>query len=535
MRLREVLTVLAKSSPYAVKTTRLTGLSDDLDPVKDYLYIETDIELDFQKYLNLAAEGEKKIIFLCGSSGDGKSEILTRYSEKFKEKIHFHLDATHSFNPKETAIERLNKVFFDYENNNLSLVIGINTGMLGNYAEEGACSLVQAAIKDYLIFRKQNDEMIFLDFEYYPKFKLGSQNCSSDFTEKLLERITKKENNIIRSYYDKELLEVDSDTTLCTNFELLSLPSVQKIVVELLFKARLIKDQFLTTRALLDFIYYLFSGPSCLSENIFTCTDSDIVAKIADFDPVLLRTKFIDQYILRQKLELDLPTLTEFKKQIVMEYPGTIKLTSPEGFIRLFYVLQYEDIGNNFHKILKDSFSDTLLDKYASIWRLHRFPDSVEAKLELKKFYRDILQVAISKYNNKNAPQLTKDEFLITSRSGKHLAVKLDIKQDNNLIKQSAIEGNENVGYFLAHLKIDEIPLKSIKISINLLGLLIRIVEGYQPNKHDKNAVVLLDELLQALHEIAVKSKTLFIVTNAGRYRIHDAEGDATVLEVSED
>src|SRR5690606_21357608 len=149
MRLRDVLSVLSKSSPYAVKTDREKILSAELDKVKDYLYVETDIESYFRVQLQSLVVGEKKIIFLCGSSGDGKSEILTRYSKKFDNIALFHLDATHSLSPKETAIDRLNMLFADYESGYKALVIGINIGMLANYAEEGNYEKAKTAISNY--------------------------------------------------------------------------------------------------------------------------------------------------------------------------------------------------------------------------------------------------------------------------------------------------------------------------------------------------------------------------------------------------
>lgn len=47
--LREVLSVLLKSSPYAVSTERDESISVHLDAVKYYLYIKTDIENDLKK------------------------------------------------------------------------------------------------------------------------------------------------------------------------------------------------------------------------------------------------------------------------------------------------------------------------------------------------------------------------------------------------------------------------------------------------------------------------------------------------------
>lgn len=534
MRLREVLSVLSKSSPYAVKTDREMLATSSLDAVKQYLYIETDIEADFHDHLKSINFGEKKVIFLCGSSGDGKSEILTRFSKKYQHKAHFHLDATHSFSPKETAIERLDKVFADYDSNSLALIVGINTGMLGNYAEEGSNRKVKLAIKDFLQKSATNTEFVFLDFEHYPKFKLESQSFSSKFTEKLLQRITDQDNNIIRQYFDKERTAHDPDNVLCQNYALLSILSVQRIVVESLFKARLMKDQFLTARALLDFVYHLFAGDNYLSENLFTCSESEIVAKIADFDPALLRTKLIDQFVLSHKLGIEEPEFEEFKLALKAKGFDLRKLRhSPESNIRLFYLLQHEDVGNNYHHRFKADFNDKLLDKYATIWRLHNTPEHNDTKQELKQFYRDVLLAAISKYNNRNAPLLGKDELLLCTRGGFHIAAHVDVKQDSSAIKLASIEESEHVGYFCAWLKVDEQPLRKIAVNINLLSLLFRICEGYQPNKHDKNAVVLLDELLEELHDIASKSKTLYVLRGTTRYRVYNAENNGSELEVS--
>lgn len=525
MRLREILSVLSKSSPYAVKTDREVSLLSELDEVKDYLYLETDIELDFQACLRSLAASRKKVFFLCGSSGDGKSEILTRYSKEFDDVAHFHLDATHSFSPKETAIERLNHVFTDYENGDKALVIGINIGMLGNYAEEGDCENAKSAINNYLDHSLETEGYAFLDFEKYPKFKLDSHRYSSEFAENLLERITAIENNIIQQYSDCDLM-------LCINYQLLSLPSVQSLVIELLFKARLMKDQFLTARGLLDFVYHLLTGPGYLFENIFTCKDNEIVSKISDFDPALKRTKLTDQFVLSHKLSIDEPEFEDFKLTLKLKNFDLRKLRSPESNIRLFYLLQNEEFGNNYHQKFKADFTDNLLDTYATIWRLHRIPKPTD-KVELKSFYRDVLLTAISKYNNRNAPHLGKDEFLLTSCGNNQVTAHLDIKQDNNAIKHEASTGADHVNYFFAFLKVDEQPLKPIPININLLGLLLRIVEGYQPNKHNKNAVVLLDELLDQLHEVAAKSQTLFIIRDQQHFRLYNAENDGSEIEVS--
>jgi DNA phosphorothioation-dependent restriction protein DptF len=162
LNLRKVLSVLSKSSPYAVSTDRAETVSASLDDVKKYLYIQTDIEQDFLKELSSLSSNKQKIIFLCGSSGDGKSEILTKYCHKFSNRADFHLDATHSFKPNDSAIETLDKVFQDFSDGSKPLVVGINIGMLGNYAEEGNHEQIKQSIKSFLDGDISQDDYVWI-------------------------------------------------------------------------------------------------------------------------------------------------------------------------------------------------------------------------------------------------------------------------------------------------------------------------------------------------------------------------------------
>jgi DNA phosphorothioation-dependent restriction protein DptF len=57
------------------------------------------------------------------------------------------------------------------------------------------------------------------------------------------------------------------------------------------------------------------------------------------------------------------------------------------------------------------------------------------------------------------------------------------------------------------------------------------IVNGYRPNKHDKNTVVLLDELVDQISDIATSSNTLVIVKNDKRYTVKNIDDED--IEVS--
>ncbi|MVB98559.1 DNA phosphorothioation-dependent restriction protein DptF, partial [Vibrio cholerae] len=48
----------------------------------------------------------------------------------------------------------------------------------------------------------------------------------------------------------------------------------------------------------------------------------------------------------------------------------------------------------------------------------------------------------------------------------------------------------------------------------------------YRPNKHDKNAVLLLDEALEQMLTVANKKETLFIIKDDKRYKVIKEESD---------
>lgn len=523
--LREALNVLSKSSPYAVSTEREESISADLDSVKNYLYIETDIESDFKNSLTSLSPSDKKIIFLCGSSGDGKSEILTRYSKRFSSLVDFHLDATHSFRPDTSAIDTLNELFERFEKNSRPLVVGINTGMLGNYSEEGAVETIKGSIRSFLRKEPHETSHIFLDFESYPKFKLKNDGHSSEFAKALLERLTASEDNIIRRLYDEELQLAKPDKVLCANYKLLSIPEVQDVIIDILFKARLMRDQFLTARSLLDFIFNLLAGPHYLFDNLFLGNDNELAIKILDFDPANTRSKKLDKFVLARSLGLPDSQFEKYLQFIFSDLDIGIG-QKPESYLRLFYILRNAELIENYHAQFKDDFAERLIDKYSEVWNLHyKFDGDLEIKKRIRHFYRDILIAAVHKYNNRNAPELEKGQFLISSHNGYQVAADIDISADLSSIQS---HNKADASYFTAYLKIGDKSI-NIPININLVGLMEKIVAGYRPNKHDKNTVMLLDELIDELTDIAADSNTLLVIKGNKRFKVKNADDEFQV------
>ncbi|MDV7106368.1 DNA phosphorothioation-dependent restriction protein DptF [Vibrio sp. TH_r3] len=529
MKLEHALSILSKSSPYAVSTER-DQYHDHLFNYKKYVYIRTDIETDFKKRLISSKPGE--IIFLCGSSGDGKSEILTQYSQKYKVTHEFHLDATHSFNPNQTAINALDERFSQFKENDKPLVVGINIGMLGNYAEDGSeqHNDIKASINGFLENKTDgiSANHTFLDFEQYPKFSLGHEISTSDFAAKFLARLTEPTlDNPFYALYDSEL-QKSGHSKLTANYALLGIDSVQQNIISLLLKARLIKDQFLTARALLDFVYQILASEGYIFDNLFSGSDNELLEHIQSFDPSNIHTRRVDEFVLQFGLGIEDIGFIQLKDQV--KALGVFDVLSAASYLRMVYLLKNEEqFANDYINGLKKDFDSLLVDQYADIWLLHRdFDGSSTQRKELNKFYKDILISAVHRYCNRNSPSLDKDQFFISEYNGFKTAVELEVKPDFSSIKTQAVS---KIGTFNAHIRVDDHSLLPMPISINLLELLEKINQGYRPNKHDKNAVLLLDEVIEQIITVANEKHTLFILKNDKRYKV--VNEDDEYFEVS--
>ena len=533
MRFKEILSVLSKSSPYAVSTERAQAISEQLDAVKQYLYIPTIIEQDFKRALDEASSTARKVIFLCGSSGDGKSEILTRYSKEYADAATFHLDATHSFDPNTTAIQTLDGLFDESQSSQRSLVVGINIGMLGNYAQEGNNEHIKKAIKTFLDGGRVYDNVLFLNFEDYAKFQLNEAGHTSEFIQSVFDKITAKENNPIRECFDLEMSHANTEKKLCANYRLLSIPQVQERIIEILFKTRLMKDQFLTARTLLDFLHSILVGPGTstgyLFDNLFEESDNELSASLVAFDPADVRTNAIDKFVLSYSLgikdELFEEYITYLSTEIGVRKPNKPR---PNSYLRLFYLLKDAEISNQYHTQFMNDFAENLIERYSQIWNLHQnYTGEKEERNTLRAFYRDTVITAVHKYNNRNATSLNKGQFLTSQHNGYQIVAEVALKPNLDAVSGDA---TATPAYFLAQLKLENEPFQ-IPINVNLLKLMEDIVNGYRPNKHDKNTVVLLDELVDRISDIAVNAEELMIIKKDKKFTVKNIDDED--IEVS--
>ena len=540
--LRKALGVLAKSSSFSV-TTMTHRQKDEFDQLKEQLFVKQEIETELQRYLDVAKPGE--IIFLCGSSGDGKSEILTRCKSnpRYQQRFSFHLDATHSFAPRQSAIDALNDLFNNHHQHSYPLLIGINTGMLANFAREGAeCHLaIRTAIDSFLSADQEESRPYrsgncsFFDFEHYPKFQFNEKKQYSSFIKALLDNLTRNDDSNLFQFIFRHDETVNPELKEVANYKLLCLPGVQDVLITQLFKARLIKDQFVTTRTLLDFLHHLLMGPGYLFDNLFTGAENDLIKKVSDFDPARLHTYEIDQFILRYELGLVDPELDEFLAALAPLHIRFDRQCVNPGdavsLIRLFWLLQDESLGNNYHQKFSVFFNESLFEHYSEIWHLHKnYTADSEQKKALNRFYTSELIAGIQRYANRKAPELSmqKEEFFLGEYGGVKITAPVELKPDWEAIR------NKNTAHptgFDVHLKVGQNSLLPVRIGLNLFELLNKLNNGYRPNKYDKNAIVLLDEIVELITEQAKSSSEIKFY--AGGQRVYRAKADDDMITIS--
>ncbi|EMW1015359.1 DNA phosphorothioation-dependent restriction protein DptF [Serratia marcescens] len=540
--LRKALGVLAKSSSFSV-TTVTHRQKDEFDQLKEQLFVKQEIETELQRYLDIAKPGE--IIFLCGSSGDGKSEILTRCQSdpRYQRRFSFHLDATHSFAPRQSAIDALNDLFANHHLQSSPLLIGINTGMLANFAREGAeChQAIRSAIDSFLSAPYnasrpyRNENCSFFDFEHYPKFQFDENKQYSSFIKTLLDNLTRDDdNNLFQFIFRRDEL-VSPDLKEVANFKLLCIPGVQNVLITQLFKARLIKDQFVTTRTLLDFLHHLLMGPGYLFDNLFTGAENDLIKKVSDFDPARLHTYELDQFVLRYELKLVDAEFDEFLAALgplhIKFDRQCVKPGDATSLIRLFWLLQHESLGNNYHRRFSAFFNESLFEHYSEIWHLHRnYTADLEQKRSLNRFYTSELIAGIQRYANRKAPELSKhkEEFFLGEFGGVKITAPVALKPDWDAIRS---KHTAHPTGFDVHLKVGEDPLPPIRIGLNLFELLKKLNNGYRPNKYDKNAIVLLEGIIVLVSDkIKLSTEIRFY---DGMRRVYSARLDDDMISIS--
>ena len=199
--------------------------------------------------------------------------------------------------------------------------------------------------------------------------------------------------------------------------------------------------------------------------------------------------------------------------------------------IRLFWLLQHESLGNDYHRKFSAFFNESVFERYSEIWHLHRnYTADPEQKRSLNRFYAFELIAGIQRYANRKAPELSmqKEEFFLGEFGGVKITAPVEVKPNWDAIR------NKHTAHptgFDVYLKVGENLLPHIHIGLNLFELLDKLNNGYRPNKYDKNAIVLLDEIVELIAGQAKFSREIKFYD--GGQRVYRAKADDDMITIS--
>ncbi|KOC36213.1 DNA phosphorothioation-dependent restriction protein DptF, partial [Clostridium botulinum] len=548
---------LKESSKEAVE-----GLGE-FTPFKRYMHIEREAQKELEELIIKSNESNKsQLILVCGSVGDGKSHIISYFKNKYPhimKNFILHNDATESLDPNKTSMDTLNEVLDNFSDekikeSNEKFILAINLGTLNNFIDS-EYGQRYSILKKYVYDRKILENSIvdggfdeessfqFVNFSDYHIFTLKDSKVQSNYIKSLINKIIdSSELNIFYNSYKKYCTKC-TNCKCCpikANYELLSNEKVQEAIINLLVQS-IIKDKIIiSTRALLNFMYELIIPRSYIDINspIFK-TDianlnnlyyikalmpnilfnhkelSFIFESLNRLDPLNVRNEKVDDFIIEFNNASDV--LYYFKMYI--DYPKdylskienidfsdtedkSIRYELLKLFIRSYYICGKEDIFS-----LKDLVYENYM-KNLYFWNRGDKP-------KLKTLY-DNVKNGIIKWNG----EAEKDQiniFVGKNQIKYKVSEELELKVDtSNLPKSDEV----NIKKFITTLKLkygnkNLDKTYKIEVDFSLYKLLIQVINGYRPNKKDKNQFIKFIEFINKLEEVgSQREKLIFTEKN---------------------
>ena len=527
---------------------------NNLNPFKDYIHVNRSIQDEFIQELERVVNDEQShLIMLCGSVGDGKSHLLAYLKTNRPDlynKFTIHGDATESHHTNKNAEDTLADVLSSFDDENIDnsfekFILAINLGVLNNFLESKYCDERYTKLKEIItnahIFDSdiisQNiiqDKVSFITFSDYNLFELNgdydSNYVSSDYISSLIGKITDADyyNNPFYRAYAKDK-EIGYIHPIIYNYEILSDPDVQKIIIEYIIRVFVEYKKIISTRDLLNFIYELIvpsefieysmnSGLSDFVEDLlpnmlFKNADrSDLLNLLSQYDPTLIRSEKIDDFIIKFNIY---PNLCD----IMNEYFDMSRLSFLKD-----YLSAYEDLldcspseKQNLIIILirfalfygKSNFKNAFADKNYLKYLKYLYAYNIQNHSQ----YQDLfLEVKKAIFNYKGS--IRKDYICIDELESFKVSKELKLKYSPDIFD---VVGDTLSNRFKTSIKVyfymqssrNKIPLE---IDYPLYSTVCKLNEGYKPNKLEKENLILFEEFINNL--INESASDILIVKN---------------------
>ncbi|NGZ74994.1 DNA phosphorothioation-dependent restriction protein DptF [Saccharibacillus alkalitolerans] len=554
---------------------------------KQYMHIQRPVEVELEQHINEAHDSaEPRLILVCGGVGDGKSHILSYLKNKHsflndESLFYLHNDATESFSPKRTSIETLAKVLQPFSDEGLqaggtqNIVLAINLGALNNFidSEEGKAF---SRLKTYVYQKKILESVIadeaspddhifkYVNFSDYHMYQLTADGPKSNYIKGIFQKVTQQtaDNPFYQAYLRdrEEDSEIAAKNPIMQNYELLQHEDVQDKIITLLIQVMVKEKLIISTRALLDFVYNLLV-PSVMENmshkkiveyvreqdfqdyvacllpfQIFEKVDTSAIHQAIDrINPTRMRTEQLDQFLIEFKSNregaglfanhISITRLPYFSRSLFQQSPwrngDNKEQTYKQRLIKLFVYLYYF-IPKEQHQSFKDKTYEQFM-RYLFYWNKHEVP-------MLVSLYREDIHDAIYKWNgeaNNDLVYIQVGQPQTQYYALQKLEIEPHIERANTLPETELFK-------FLTMMRIqfrtkganyaDGFEIPTIDIDYSLYSLLIRIKQGYRPNKKDKFQYIKFVEFIDKLNNAGTqKNEMVFESKQFGkstRYRL---------------
>lgn len=559
---------LKESSKEAVEN--ITSFSE----FKNYMHVKRNVQDELFNIIEKSSKSDSsKLILVCGGVGDGKSHIISYFKNNYLDmmsEFEIHNDATESFEPGKTSIDTLNDVLKDFNDDNIlhsnkKLILAINLGALSNFIDSKYQENFKN-LKQYVEDKKILDVDIsdnsyeeesnfqFINFSDYHIYSLTEEKAKSQYVEDIINKIVQDdERNIFKNSYKSNCQNCDINykCPIKINYEMLMKESVKEKLIDVLIEC-VVKDKLIvSTRSLLNFIYDFIVNTeldnknneelkvyidkiSCeqfikciFVSNLFEHRElSQILNSLNKIDPINSISEDLDNIIIKLNITEDIAGVFNSylnidgnnyleslmsKNDVIEDEKNKLKTKTEQNylidslinmFIRLNIFIPRENLNLN-DKIYLEYM------KNLYYWNIGDI-DNIE------NLYSDV-KVAIYNWNGEAL------DGRINISVGKNqmrykISQKLNLEADLSNIKVNESEEllKFNPSLIIGYESEENGINYKIDIDFNLYELLMRIKNGYRPNKNDKYNYINFVEFINKIQKLGSQNKEIYIEDKQG-------------------